>query len=92
MSSEPIELPIVVKVGGSLFDWPELKPRLQQFLAALGEGLERDSVGAFCPCSADVSLAGAWAEWVVCEGQALATPAVRRAAIPNRAAVTGFAP
>ena len=37
MSSEPIELPIVVKVGGSLFDWPELKPRLQQFLAALGD-------------------------------------------------------
>jgi len=27
--------PIVVKVGGSLFDWPELAPRLRSFLASL---------------------------------------------------------
>jgi len=27
--------PVVVKVGGSLFDWPELGPRLRQFIATL---------------------------------------------------------
>lgn len=27
--------PLIVKVGGSLFDWPELKTRLPQFLATL---------------------------------------------------------
>ncbi len=37
MSFEPDRPPIVVKVGGSLFDWPDLKPRLQQFLDSLGE-------------------------------------------------------
>lgn len=37
MSFESQQAPIVVKIGGSLFDWPELKPRLQQFLASLGE-------------------------------------------------------
>lgn len=29
--------PVVVKVGGSLFGWPELKPRLQDYLATLAE-------------------------------------------------------
>jgi 5-(aminomethyl)-3-furanmethanol phosphate kinase len=29
--------PVVVKVGGSLFDWPELSTRLQSFLATLKE-------------------------------------------------------
>lgn len=28
---------IVVKVGGSLFDWPDLGPRLREFLATLGD-------------------------------------------------------
>jgi aspartokinase-like uncharacterized kinase len=39
MSSEqPTPKPIVVvKVGGSLFDWPELKPRLQQFCGSLAD-------------------------------------------------------
>ena len=32
----PIPPPlVVVKVGGSLYDWPELGPRLQQFVATL---------------------------------------------------------
>jgi len=30
-----LDPPVVVKVGGSLFDWPELSSRLQSFLATL---------------------------------------------------------
>jgi 5-(aminomethyl)-3-furanmethanol phosphate kinase len=30
-----LDPPVVVKVGGSLFDWPELSSRLQNFLAGL---------------------------------------------------------
>ncbi len=39
MSSEPTSPKplVVVKVGGSLFEWPELKPRLQQFCATLAD-------------------------------------------------------
>lgn len=39
MSFEPQQSPTVIKVGGSLFDWPELKSRLQLFLAGLGDRL-----------------------------------------------------
>src|SRR5260370_31880678 len=35
MSSAALKPLVVVKIGGSLFDWPELKPRLQQYLATL---------------------------------------------------------
>ncbi len=35
MESEKPRFPIVVKVGGSLFDLPDLGPRLVQFLARL---------------------------------------------------------
>jgi aspartokinase-like uncharacterized kinase len=30
--------PVIVKVGGSLFDWPELGPRLQRWLERLRDG------------------------------------------------------
>ena len=30
-----LQPPIVVKVGGSLFDWPDLTPRLRDYLATL---------------------------------------------------------
>ncbi len=49
-----LQPPAVVKVGGSLFDWPELKPRLQQYLATLagsnvilipGGGKTADAIG-----------------------------------------------
>jgi aspartokinase-like uncharacterized kinase len=55
---EPMWLqpPVVVKVGGSLFDWPDLKPRLCDFLATLagknvllipGGGLAADAVRVY---------------------------------------------
>ena len=49
-----LQPPVVAKVGGSLFDWPELKPRLQQYLATLvgsnvilipGGGKTADAIG-----------------------------------------------
>jgi 5-(aminomethyl)-3-furanmethanol phosphate kinase len=48
--------PVIVKVGGSLFDWPDLRLRLREFLATLagqnlllipGGGLTADAVRAY---------------------------------------------
>jgi aspartokinase-like uncharacterized kinase len=54
-----LDRPVVVKVGGSLFDWPELSGRLQRFLATLkgtnvlltpGGGPTADVVRQFDKC------------------------------------------
>jgi aspartokinase-like uncharacterized kinase len=55
-SSPWLQPPVVVKVGGSLFDWPDLTPRLTDYLATLtgknvllvpGGGSAADAVRAY---------------------------------------------